>query len=174
MSCELSLCSALRVERSAAPDPVHPSAATTNAALAGDLDDVPLGTAEEAAALLQTRFHIVDEQPPKTNDPHGQHPKNERIHLCILCALCGFKTDDFPSGRNSSAAARAPASADEEWITQDFFQVKHKPGKFDVPPHLVIDHGRGCRPRPKSAFTHFYWCSVFSVSSVVTSGSADA
>jgi hypothetical protein len=116
MSCELSLSSALRVERSAARDLVHPSAATANAALAGDLDDVPLGTPKEAPALLQTRFYIIDEQSPKTNDPHGQHPKNERIHLCILCALRGFKRDDFPS----DAVVRAPTSADKEWITRDF------------------------------------------------------
>jgi AraC-like DNA-binding protein len=49
-------CSALRVERSVARDPLRPSAATTNAALAGDLDDVPLGTPKEAPALFQPRF----------------------------------------------------------------------------------------------------------------------
>jgi hypothetical protein len=81
-------CSALRVQHSIARGPVHPSAATTNAALAGDLDDVPLGTPEEAPALLQARFYIIDEQSPKTNDPHSQHPKNERVHLYILSALC--------------------------------------------------------------------------------------
>jgi len=54
-------CSALRVERCFARDPVHPSAAATNAALAGDLDDVPPGTPEEAPALLQTRFQIINE-----------------------------------------------------------------------------------------------------------------
>ena len=120
-------CSALRVKRSVARDPVHPSAATTNAALARDLFDVSLGTPKEAPALLQTRFSVNDEQSPKTNDPHGQRPKSERIHLCILRALCGFKTEEFASGGCSSAAARAPASADEEWITRDFSQVKHKP-----------------------------------------------
>ena len=54
-------CSALGVERSVARDPVHPSAAATNAALVGDLDDVPPGTPEEAPALLQTRFYMIDE-----------------------------------------------------------------------------------------------------------------
>jgi hypothetical protein len=138
-------CSGPRVERSVARDPVHPSAATTNAALAGDLHEVPLGTPKEAPALLQTRFYIIDEQSPKTNDPHGQRPKSERNHLCILRALCEFKTEEFPSRRCSSAAARAPASADQEWITRDFSQVKRKPAPRCEGNPLTAIGGRGVR-----------------------------
>jgi hypothetical protein len=81
-------CSVLRVECSIARDPLHPSAATTNAPLAGDLDDIPLGTPKEASALCQTRFYEIDEQPPETNDPHHRHPKNELTHFCFLSAFC--------------------------------------------------------------------------------------
>jgi hypothetical protein len=82
-------CSALRVERSVTRNPLHPSAATTNAALAGDLDDVPLGTPKEAPALFQTRFYKIDDQQAETNDPHYRHPKDELTHLCVLSAFGG-------------------------------------------------------------------------------------
>jgi hypothetical protein len=60
---------------------------------------------------------------------------NAFISLSYLVSV-GFKIDDFPSGRCPSAAARAPASADEERITP-VSQVKHKPGKFDLPSRLL-------------------------------------
>jgi hypothetical protein len=50
----------------------------------------------------------------------------------------GLKQKEFPSGRCSSAAARA-ASADEEWITRDFSHVKHKPApRCDGDPLIAI------------------------------------
>jgi hypothetical protein len=120
-------CSALRVQHSVARGPVHPSAATTNAALAGELDDVPLGTPEEAPALLQARFYII----PTANI----QKTNAFISISYLLSV-RFKIDDFPSGWCFSAAARAPASADEKRITP-VSQVKHKPGKFDLPSRLL-------------------------------------
>jgi hypothetical protein len=76
----------MRVERSIARDPLHPSATTANAALARDPDDIALRTPKEAPALFQTHFDKIDEEPPKRNDPHHRRPENELTHLGLLLA----------------------------------------------------------------------------------------
>jgi hypothetical protein len=87
---QLSLhCSALRIECSVARHPLYPSAATANAALAGDLDDIPLGTPKKAAARSRRATRKRTMNRPKEMIPTTDIQKtNSRISMSCV-AFCG-------------------------------------------------------------------------------------
>jgi hypothetical protein len=101
-------CSAMRVEGSVARNPLHPSAATTNAAFTGDLDDIPLGTPKQAPALFQTHFYKSSEQPAQTDNAHYRRPEAKFTHVCILLASSALKRR-IPAPRCSSSNLDHPA-----------------------------------------------------------------